>query len=356
MNNPSTCPHFPLCSGCTLTDIFNPPVWQDAKEFFRAHDIEPLLHTSGFSQTRYKAKLAVRPGPEIGLFKKNTHDVLSIPNCLIHHDPINRAVEIIRKEMISQKISPYNETTRLGQIRYIQLFVHRTTNQIQLVLITTESLELFCKSLLKYDLWHSIWQNIHPSATNRILSDRWEQIYGEPFLWQPINDHLIPFHPGAFAQANLPLFEKMIQKIQTWVKPNDKVLELYAGVGAIGLCLSPLVKQITLVENNPYAHLSYQQTPKPNITYQCTDAKLADFTNYDLIIVDPPRKGLDPTILPKLESPQLIYISCGFESFKRDAQNLLSIGWKLKEAHGYILFPGTNHVETLALFKRPTSS
>ncbi len=144
----------------------------------------------------------------------------------------------------------------------------------------------------------------------------------------------------------------MLQKIDTWTPPDQRILELYAGVGAIGLTLHAKARQITLIENNPYAHLSYQQTPKPNIVYHCIDAKEADFSNHDLTIVDPPRKGLDPQVLNKIASPQLIYISCAFSTFKRDCETLISRGYKLQKAAGYLLFPGTNHVETLVVLNK----
>jgi tRNA/tmRNA/rRNA uracil-C5-methylase (TrmA/RlmC/RlmD family) len=144
----------------------------------------------------------------------------------------------------------------------------------------------------------------------------------------------------------------MLLQIDRWTPPRSRILELYAGVGAIGLTLAPQATHITLVENNPFAHLSYQQTPQANITYHCIDARHAPLSGHDLIIVDPPRKGLDPTLLKTLSAPSLIYISCGFASFKRDCEQLLAQGWQLQEASGYLLFPGTNHIETLALFNK----
>lgn len=351
MNNPSTCPHFSLCSGCELTDIYNPPIWAEAVGFFRPYRIEPEWVTQGFSQTRLKAKLAVRPGPQIGLFKKQTHDVISIPHCLVHHPSINHAIAVLKEEILRQNIPLYRENPPSGILRYIQLFVERSTGRVQLTLVVTQELALFCKSLLKYDLWHSIWLNVHPVASNRVLGDFWQHTYGEPYLWQTLNQIHVPFHPGAFSQTHLSLFEKMLQKIETWVQPNDLILELYAGVGAIGLSVHQKAKQLTLVENNPYAHLSYQQCPKPNIEYCCIDAKEADFTQRDLIIVDPPRKGLDPEVLKKLDARRLIYVSCNFASFKRDCELLFAAGWRIREAAGYLLFPGTNHVEILCLFE-----
>ncbi len=352
MNNPSTCPHFPACSGCELIDIYNPPLWQEAQKYFRQHKIEPEWITGGFSQTRYKAKLAVRTGPKIGLFKKGTHEVLSIPHCLVHHASINRAVARIQEEMIRHSIRPYEENPPSGTLRYVQLFVERATGKIQLALVATQELSSFCAALLKYDLWHSIWLNIHPRATNQVLGDTWIHIHGEPYLWQTLSNVPIPFHPGAFSQTHLPLFEQMIQKIASWIPPDQRILELYAGVGAIGLVLQPTAQHITLVENNPYAHLSYQQTPKSNLTFLPIDAKEAPFSDFDFTIVDPPRKGLDPEVLSKISSKSLIYISCGFSSFKRDSEALIHRGYRLKKSGCYLLFPGTNHIETLALFER----
>jgi tRNA/tmRNA/rRNA uracil-C5-methylase (TrmA/RlmC/RlmD family) len=349
MNN---CPHFSQCSGCDTADIFNPPIWKDAMAFFQDYGLDPILVTDGFSQTRFKAKLAVRFGPQIGLFKKHSHDVFSIPECQVHHPSINQAVKVIKEEMIRQKVIPYQENPPSGTLRYIQLFVERSTNRVQLTLVVNQGdLEAFCLALLKYDLWHSIWINVQSDSTNRIFGDRWKLIHGQPFLFQTLNGVSVPFHPGAFSQAHLPLFEKMLQKIESWVRPNDSILELYAGVGAIGLSIYRKAKKLVLVENNPFAYLSFKQL-KTDITYLCIDAKEAEFGGYDLTIVDPPRKGLDPQILPKIDSSRLIYVSCGFDSFKRDCRDLISIGWRLKEAIGYLLFPGTNHVEILALFER----
>lgn len=347
MNNPSTCPHFSHCSGCELSDPYNPFVWREALHFFQSVGVDPEFIYDGFSQTRMRAKLAVRPGPSIGLFKKGTHEVLSIPDCLVHHPSINRAVKILNEEMILQEIIPYSEGGTSGSLRYVQLFVERSTGQVQLTLVTRKPIDAFCESLRKYDFWHSIWQNIHTSASNAVFGSIWNHFSGETFLWQRLGANSYPFHPAAFSQVHLPLFEKMLEKIKTWVLPEDKVVELYAGVGVIGLSLG--VESLTLVENNPYAHLSFKQL-KSKARYQCIDAKETDLSGYDLTIVDPPRKGLDAEILPKITSSRLIYVSCQFSSFKRDAEKLFALGWKLKEAAGYLLFPGTNHVEIVAIF------
>lgn len=346
MNKPSACPHFSQCSGCELADPYDPPIWQEALAFFHENGIEPEWITGGFSQTRLKAKLAIRQGPSLGLFKKGTHEVISIPNCLVHHPSINEAVVILREEILKRNIRPYDET-RGGILRYAQFFVERNTGRVQLALVATREIDNFCNALAKHDLWHSIWQNIHPAPTNAIFGPTWKLHSGEPYLWQPIGANLFPFHPAAFSQTHLPLFEKMIQKIAGWVEPDQRIIELYAGIGAIGLSVPH--KSLTLVENNPFAHLSFQQMKK-DTPYHLIDAKEANLSNYDVTLVDPPRKGLDPEIIPKISSPHLIYVSCQFSSFQRDAKLLFERGWKLQNGAGFLLFPGANHVEIVAQF------
>jgi tRNA/tmRNA/rRNA uracil-C5-methylase (TrmA/RlmC/RlmD family) len=269
----------------------------------------------------------------------------------VHHPSINEAVKIIKEEMIRQNISAYEEGKSGGHLRYMQCFVDRRTNRVQLTLVATQEIDAFCEALRKYDLWHSIWQNIQTAPTNAIFGPSWKLCYGEPFLYQPIGKNLFPFHPAAFSQVHFPLYEKMLEKIDEWVKSDQKILELYAGVGSIGLTLLPKAKALTLVENNPYAHLSFLQMRK-EVPYLCLDANEVDMQGYDVTIVDPPRKGLGAALTSKIASPQLIYVSCDFSSFKLDAERLLSQGWKLIKAAGYLLFPGTNHVEIVSLFER----
>ncbi len=353
------CPHFSACSGCTLgADLLNPPIWQKVLSFFRGK-LEPRLITDGFPATRYKAKLAVRPGPKIGLFRKHSHEVISIPDCMVHHPSINQGVELIKNEIEAHRLPPYQETPPSGLLRYVQLFACRETGKIQLVLVLnatrmTPEIDAFCKSLLKNDLWHSLWVNFHPAASNRVLGDAWLKIAGEEFLFQTLNDHCIAFHPGAFSQSHLPLFERMLRTLDSWTAPEKKILELYAGVGAIGLALSDKAPRFDLVENNPFARLSFSRSkPPPHLHYHCLDASQAlDLIGEDhLIVVDPPRKGLDARLLARLcslKKSRLLYISCGFDSFQRDAEALLSAGWTFARAEGYLLFPGTNHVEILA--------
>ena len=351
MNTPSTCSHFSQCSGCSVANSLTPPLWDEVRGYFQKKGVEPVWHEDGFLHRRVKAKLAVQSGPRIGLYKRSSHEVVDIPNCLVHHPSINKAVAIIKEEVKRQN-------TPIGEkgLSYIQLWVEMGTGKIQLTLIhhSMKAITPLWEALSKYDIWHSIWLNFHEYLNNRILSDDWKLVFGKSFLWQKIHNEWIPFHPGAFSQVHIPLFEKIIQKIEGWIRPDEKVLELYAGVGAIGLNLQRKTKHLTLVESNPFAYLSFQQC-RSNIRFECGDVEEKSLKDQDLIIVDPPRKGLSEGVKRKLcevSKDRLIYISCNFDSFLRDCEDLLQKGWVIREAEGYLLFSGSNHVEIVALLEK----
>jgi len=219
----------------------------------------------------------------------------------------------------------------------------------------------------------------------------------------------IPLHfaPNVFRQANIDAFTDIISCIRNRVhafakemvddsKPN--CLELYGGVGTIGLHVSDLVSKLISSDENPYNLSCFQKTVKmlPQeiqdiITYipqRATDMVVgasstrndyhnrtgdspkaqertrpqsysSAFLNADVCIVDPPRKGLDKEVLDALLNNEtlgpklLIYVSCGFPAFQRDTTLLVEAGvWKLQHAEGFVLFPGSDALETLAFLVR----
>lgn len=370
MNVSSTCPHFSQCSGCTLSEnFFHPPVRSEVELFFSKHQAHLAFESDGFEKTRYKAKLAIRGAtdcPKIGLFKKNSHEVLAIPKCLVHHPSINLAVERLIKVITSLAIQPYSENPRRGLLRYAQFFVERKSNRVQLVLVANiasmnEEMQKLCEALSADPLWHSIWVNFQPASTNRIFGDEWILVHGESWLWQKIGAREIAFHPGAFSQVHLSLFDRLIETIQDWVEPHFHILELFAGTGAIGLSLLDRCFRVDFIENNPLSALSFTESVKrlpsslqTRYSYRIENAALLD-SPYDLILVDPPRKGLGKALIQDLnhsKNSRLIYVSCHFASFQSDAEALIAKGWKLEKGKGFFLFPGTNEIEICAYFKK----
>ena len=368
------CDYFPLCSGCEIHgDVSSPPVWGVVKNFFNvaAPNVAIQLIVGQATQWRNRAKLAVRgtsKHPEIGLFKQGSHQVISIPTCPLHHPSINRICAKVRQALIDLQIEPYQEERGAGVVRYLQFVVEEKTGRVQLTLVVNlndPQLERCVKLLYTQEELHSIWLNFQAERTNTIFSDQWQLCEGEPFLWEAFGGVECAYHPACFGQANKPLFIQALQRIREWAEPNQRILEFYAGVGVIGLNLVNQSKKVTCVEINPFAsecfHLSRLKLApeiqsKISMKISSTKEALPMIAGTDIVIVDPPRKGLDRQVLDTLcqtkELSQILYLSCGPISFQRDCEKLLAQGWKVDNAEAYLFFPGSNHVEILCSLKR----
>ncbi len=364
-----TCRFLGKCSGCAiLENLFRPDSWKEILLFFKKIDLnlKPSLYSNGFDGTRNKARLAIREekGLKIGLFQKNSHDVFEILDCPLHDPLINDAIKELKKLFEEFKIRPYCEKSHSGSLRYLQIITAKDNISIVFVLNQKDESETQkIKKLIscfKINV-SSFWINFQTNKTNVIFGDEWLHVWGEKFLWQKLGSVNMAFHPACFSQANLDLFQKLILEIKKENEGCKTILELYSGNGAIGLNLAGKANEVTLVEQNPYSKISFDETLKQssfsNVSYINDDVNNVCeliFEN-DLIIVDPPRKGLDKKILSNLKEKtagRLFYISCCFESFKKDAFQLLESGWKIKKASGYLFFPGTNHIELFSVFEK----
>lgn len=363
MNKLHPCPHAPFCCA---SDEGAETLFIEANEYFlkKGVNISPLRKGSP-SHWRTRAKLAVRgtvDQPLIGLFKPGTHEVVEIPNCIAHHPKINEAVAVLKQFIQNQRIVPYNESSHKGDLRYVQLAVERKSGKVQLVLVSNNP-QPNVKQLYNPELWHSIWVNTNTRKDNVIFGKEWNLIVGEQFLWENYLDTEVAFLPQSFAQANPEMFTRLLGALKNQIEPNTDLVEYYAGVGVIGLVLADKCKSVLCSEIYPDGKICFEASLNKlpfhgeRIRYHVGAA--ADLLNLlpqgNAILVDPPRKGLDQKLLHALEKTEdktLYYISCGWESFKRDCDQLLQAGWQLQSAEVFLFFPGSPHIETLAVFKK----
>lgn len=374
------CPHFGTCSGCLLNEnVDAPPVFSEILRFFSERNVADVPRIFGHATGwRCRAKLAVRgtaENLEIGLYKEGSHDVVDIPFCQVHHPLINQGVDKIRALIRSEKIIPYNEQTHKGELRYIQCVVERKSGRLQVVFVcharneNDPEAQKLRAALKKFEeeshFFHSIWLNFNVRRDNVIFGKEWKLLAGEPLLWEDFAGTNVCFQPSSFAQANLDLFETMLGAIGRYVPQNSTVAEYYAGIGVIGLSLVGKCLGVRCCEINPYSEFCFQESQKKlaenvrdRITYHVgSSVSLINLMkDVDIVIVDPPRKGLDRPLLQAVENDKrlkkIIYVSCGWPSFQRDCDVLLQAGWKVTAAEAYVFFPGSNHIEMLVVFER----
>lgn len=370
------CPHFKAGSSCCIEVEFGPPpVLEEARRFFKSLGFVHIpLYQGSYVHWRTRAKLPIRgtaTKPLIGLYQRGTHKVVPVPHCRMHHPAINLAVEQLKRWIQAEKMAPYKEEDGGGLLRYVQLVVERHTHRVQLTLVVNADVDVvFWRRKLAglwakgQKLWHSLWLNFNVRRDNVIFGTEWHLAYGEAFLWEKLAGVEVCFQPANFAQANMPLFAQMLQAIQQAVPHGKRVVELYAGVGAIGLALAHQSGQVMCSDVNAAGLDCFLRSQKclpdyaaRRITWQKGSAAqlISWLESADVVIVDPPRSGLDHLLREALGSnvglEQLVYVSCGWKSFTRDCLWLLSHGWKLALVEFYLFFPGSDHIETLAIFQ-----
>ena len=323
---------------------------------------------------RQRARLAIRGrlgAPKLGLFELGTHHVVHIPNCLVQHPLINRVAAVVRKALADAKVTTYSDTAHLGLARYLQVVVERASQTAQVVLVgNSEDPEPFatCLALIRERLGaelHSLWWNSNTLRANTILGPEFHHCYGPASVVERFGGSAVHYPPGAFGQNNLNIAERIIDHVRGELPEGSRVAEFYAGVGAIGLSVLDRVSELRLNELSPHSlhglelglgELTQAQRAKISVQVGPAGGAHGMAAGIDVVIADPPRKGLDPELTQALsEEPpaRFVYVSCGLESFLSDCERLLVHGkLRLSALTAFNLIPFTEHVETVARFER----
>jgi tRNA/tmRNA/rRNA uracil-C5-methylase (TrmA/RlmC/RlmD family) len=327
--------------------------------------------TAGF---RLRARLAIRgrlSSPKLGLFELGTHRVVHIPHCSVQHPLINRVAEIVRRALVETKVTSYSDKAHLGIARYLQVAVERSSQSAQVVIVanspTPQPLSA-CFELIRERLGselHSLWFNANLERSNSILGPTFEHVCGPAGMVERFGAAAVHYPPGAFGQSNLEIAQRIIEHVRGEVPEGARVTEFYAGVGAIGLSILDRVSEIRMNEASPQslagleagiAELDAQSRAKVTVVPGFAGAQYLAASGAQVVIADPPRKGLDPALSQYLsENPpeRFFYVSCGLESFLADVQRLTSPGkLRLRALGAFNLLPFTEHVETVARFER----
>jgi 23S rRNA (uracil1939-C5)-methyltransferase len=305
------------------------------------------------------------------MYQLGSHRVVPIPDCSVQHPLINRVAAVVRRALVDAEVSPYSEVPHVGLARYLQVVVERDSQSAQVVLVanssTAEPLAV-CLDLIRErlgDELHSLWFNSHCERSNTVLGPAFVNWCGPAGVIERFGGAAIHYPPGAFGQSNLDIAERIVEHVSAQVPENACVAEFYAGVGAIGLSLPPRVREIRMNEVSPHslqgmalgiAALDATDRAKVQVVQGLAGEAIAAASGADVVIADPPRRGLDRGLLEHLDQqpPELfLYVSCGLESLLEDTARLTSGGrLRLCGLTAFNLMPFTEHVETVARFAR----
>jgi 23S rRNA (uracil1939-C5)-methyltransferase len=373
----ASCPHRPPCPGCPrFGEVGIAPAARDAlRELAGAHGIDEVAEISGErSGFRLRARLAIRGrvgSPKLGLFEFGTHRVVHIPHCRVQHPLINRVAAVVRRALVDARVTTYSDKADLGIARYLQVVVERSSQTAQVVVVAntaTVAPLAECFELIRERLGaqlHSLWFNAHVGRSNTILGPDFQHWCGPAAVVERFGGAAVHYPPGAFGQNNLDIAQSIIEQVRAQIPDGARVTEFYAGVGAIGLSIVDKVGEIIINEVSPQsllglelgiAQLGPADSAKITVLRGPAGAGCSAASGTQVVIADPPRKGLDPELTEFLRAyppERFLYVSCGLNSFLNDTARLTSGGrLKLVALTAFNLMPFTEHVETVASFER----
>lgn len=313
---------------------------------------------------RNKAIFPISANGEVGIYAERSHDVIPIAECKIQ---TTKAQEIAKYILKNWNSSIYDEKTGKGLLRNIMIREGFETGEIMLVLVQNgEKNTLSVKDITsKFPEIKTIVINVNTKNTNVVLSNENIIIYGNGYILDKLGDYTFKISPNSFYQVNPVQTEKLYNLAinEAKLNKNDILCDLYCGIGTIGIFASKFVKKVYGIEIVDQAIKDAKENAKinniDNVEFIAGDVEtvfdklLKENVKPDVIIVDPPRKGLDDTTienLNKLKLNRLVYVSCNPATLMRDLQKLMEV-YEIKSITPTDCFCYTSHVECVAVLE-----
>ena len=319
---------------------------------------------------RNKASFKIDRDFNLGFYAQNTHRIVKVKKCKVIPEIFWEIAEIFETWGKTNKLSVYDEKANSGLVRGLMLRQGKATGEILVTVIINGKALPYCDGLINNlqnllgDKLAGVVLNINTQNTNVILGDREKVIYGKDYITDILCGKKFNISSRSFYQVNPTCAESLYNQVAKYGDVQGKtVLDLYCGTGTIGLSLSDKAQKIIGVEIVPQAIENAKQNAKlngvNNAEFYCDDAK--NFNKFldikpDIVIIDPPRKGVDAatlkTVATEIMPERIVYVSCDVATLARDINILSDYGYKYVDHQPLDMFPGTLHVETVALISR----
>ncbi len=370
------CEYFYKCGGCKFWNVSYKAELdykrQKVEDSLRriggiTLDVPPVLGAESVFDYRNKGQFPVSEAG-IGLYAKHSHRVIDVSKCMIQDSETENVLKCIREWMKEYNIPPYNEEKNEGCVRHIYT---RSADSGKLVCIVTNGKELPFKDELIEKLTQNIpglsgiLQNINSKKTNVVLGKDFKTLWGEDFIIDSIGNSRFKISPHSFYQVNKKQTEVLygVARDFAQLSGNEIVWDLYCGIGTIGQFMADKAKEIIGIEVVPEAIENAKENKNlnkiQNAKYYCGTAegvapKLKGHPP-DVVILDPPRKGCEESLLKtvaKTKAKKIVYVSCKPSTLARDLKILEGLGYKTKKIQPVDMFPRTTHVECVSLLTR----
>lgn len=376
------CDTYTRCGGCSLRHIkYNETLnmKKDMVQNLVNKELDGEVQVNNVvgmeSPEYYRNKLQYPIGKDknnkvvMGVFAGRSHDVIKTDHCLIQNKKSQEVANFIYQYIFKNNLSVYDEIKKAGLLRHLVIKIGIKTNEIMCIFVVN-GIELPGKDDLvqrlvqKFPEIKTILLNRNTKNTNVILGKNNTILYGEGYIYDRLDEYEFKISPLSFYQTNPIQTEKLYHLAMEEANLNkgDIVLDLYCGIGTIGILTSRYVKKVYGIEIIEEAINDAKENAKIN-KIQNIEFIVGDVENTldklmkkerilpSVIFVDPPRKGLEKNAIDnilKIEAKKVIYISCNPKTMVRDLKDLKE-KYNIKSVTPVDMFPYTSHIECVTL-------
>ncbi len=372
------CASFEACGGCTLQHLSYKGQLEYKSRYIKEClkrlggieiDNPVIIAADNIRDYRNKASFPVSDAGgniEAGFYAPRSHSLVAV-DCPIQKQSINAVKDAVVKWANREKVKAYDEETNTGTLRHI--IGRQTLNgevMAGVVLRNKADKDSLITAVKGIDGLKSIVININDRKTNAILGDEERVIYGDSYITETFGG--LSFRAGlsSFLQVNHEQAEKLYETAMEFagISSDDIVFDLFCGIGTLSLLAARKAKRVTGIEYVKSAVDNAKENAEingiDNAEFLAGDAgEMLDeavklIGRPDIVILDPPRKGCDGSLLHKLadmKPERIVYVSCNAATLARDAA-ILEKGYSVNTVIGVDLFPHTTHVETCVLITR----
>lgn len=330
----SICPYFDLCGGCTTGYIkydkaleYKKNIVTDIMKRYANLDVNPEI-ISNYVEYGYRNKVSLKVmNGKISLSAEDSNDLVNIDKCYLVNENIGKVME------------RFNDINLNG----LRDIVIRGTDDIMIIL----------NGDIDSDI---IIDNFKDMVSSIVLNN--EVIYGSDYITIRVNGYKYAIYPKSFFQVNTDMISRLYDKVCESAGTGESLLDLYCGAGTIGIYLAKNFDRVRGIEVNSdaivSANLNKEINNIDNISFECKKASEIGNINEEVVVVDPPRGGLDKVttdILLNSSVDRIVYVSCNPITLARDI-NVLKLKYDVMDITLFDVFPSTKHVECVSLLHR----
>lgn len=334
------CPYFGICGGCDLMHMsyLEQLSFKKDKVEFMIHSLVDkdikVLDIKYSDCLYYRNKAEFKVDNKIGFYGKSTHELVPIDKCFLVDDKINDVLKFFKSKNLDGISS---------------ILIRSSDNEIMVLLNTNK--------FINFDFIDELKNIVSTCILN--VDEDYKVLFGRGYIEEKIGNFSYNVSPKSFFQVNTKCAFKLYSTVLDYIDKNEKVLDLYCGTGSIGIFLSNKASSILGVEINSSAVLdaffNKELNNLNNVDFKCLDTSdfNYDLSSFDVVVVDPPRSGLNlKTInyLLKQNVKKIVYVSCDLMTLTRDL-NMFKDKYNIIEVTPVDMFPNTYHVECVCLLK-----